>query len=110
MSADQATPDRTLTYRGKAIVRAIGATLLTACALMVVLGVTVFSNSLHGLRYATYWSWCFLITTAAIIVALWDMLMLRRVSKQTRRQLFREQFMTPDFVEKLQKKSVDKRQ
>jgi hypothetical protein len=108
MSANQPTPDQTLTYRGKPIVRAIGTILLTACALMVVLGVTVFSNSLHGLRYATYWSWCFLLTTAAIIVALWDMLMLRRAGKQTRRQLFREQFMTPDLLEKLQKKDDGK--
>ena len=104
MSADQSTPEKTLTYRGKAIVRAIGTILITACALMVVLGLTVLTNWLQGLRYAMYWSWCFLITTAAIIVALCDMLMLRRAGKQTRRQLFRQQFMTPDLVERLQKK------
>ena len=81
--------------------------LLTACALMLVLGLTVLADRLHGPRFALYWSWCFLITVAAILVAMFDMLMIRRTSKQTRRALFRDQFMTKDLAEKLRKKPDD---
>ena len=81
--------------------------LLTACALMLVLGLTVLADRLHGPRFALYWSWCFLLTVAAIVVALVDMLLIRRASKQTRRALFREQLMTKDLIEKLRKKNGD---
>ena len=94
-------------YRGQFVVRTIGTTLLTGCSLMLVLGLTVLSDRLHGPRFALYWSWCFLITLAAILVALFDLLMIRRTSKQTRRALFREQLMTKDLVEKLRKKNDD---
>ncbi len=84
--------------------RAIGAVLLTVCALMLILGTTVLEDRLKGPRYIFYWCGCFLVTVAAMLVALWDMLLLRRASKQTGRSLFREKFMSQDLVEKLQKK------
>ena len=104
MSANQ---DKLPLYRGQFVVRTIGTTLLITCSLMLFLGLTVFTDRLHGPRFALYWSWCFLITIAAILVALFDMLMIRRTSKQTRRALFRDQFMTKDLVEKLRKKNDD---
>jgi hypothetical protein len=87
-----AEPNLSITYRGKRIVRAAGTILITACAGMVVLGVTVLSDQLQGPRYVLYWSWCFLITAAALLVALIDMVMIRRAGDLTRRKLFREQF------------------
>jgi high-affinity Fe2+/Pb2+ permease len=107
MSAGQPIEEKPLTYRGQAIVRASGALLLTACALMLILGMTVLSNRLQGPRYILYWCGCLLVAVAAMVVALWDMLLLRRASKQTGRSLFREQFMSPDLVEKRQKKDGD---
>jgi hypothetical protein len=87
-----ANPESSLSYRGKAVVRAIGAILISACAAMVVLGVTVLSDRLQGPRYVLYWSWCFLVTALSLLVALYDMIMIRRASRQTRRDLFRQQF------------------
>ena len=89
MSADTNPP---LSYRGKFVVRTIGVILISTCVAMVILGVTVFSDALQGPRYALYWSWCFLITAAALLVALCDLIFIRRASRQRRRELFRQQF------------------
>ena len=85
MSADH----ETLTYRGKRVVRTVGTTLITACCLMVVFGQTLWSEQLKGPRYALYWGWCFLLLLVTIFVALLDLALIRRAS----RQLFREQFL-----------------
>jgi TRAP-type C4-dicarboxylate transport system permease small subunit len=82
----------TITYRGKRVVRAVGAILITVCALMAVLGTTVWAAELRGPMYALYWSWCFLMLVITMFVALVDLVMIRRVSRQTRRELFRQQF------------------
>jgi high-affinity Fe2+/Pb2+ permease len=104
MSAGQPLEEKPLSYRGQPVVRAIGAVLLTACALMLILGMTVLSARLQGPRYLLYWCGCLLVAVAAMIVALWDMLLLRRASRQTRRSLFREQFMSGDLLDKPRKK------
>jgi hypothetical protein len=83
-----------LTYRGKFVVRTVGVILISTCVAMVILGVTVFSDELQGPQYALYWSWCFLITAAALLVALCDMVFIRRASRQRRHELFRQQFAT----------------
>jgi hypothetical protein len=87
-----AHPQSSLSYRGKFVVRAIGTVLISICAAMVVLGVTVLAEHLQGPRYVLYWSWCFLICAMALLAALVDMVMIRRASRQTRRELFQEQF------------------
>ena len=104
MSANLSPDEKPLPYRGKSVVRTIGTTLLTACSLMLIIGLTVLFDRLHGPQFVLYWSWCFLITTVAILVALYDMLMIRRAGRRTRRALFRNQFMSDEFVEKLRKK------
>jgi len=90
MSADH----ETLTYRGKRVVRTLGTILITGCSLMVVLGATVWSEPLKGPRYVLYWSWCFLLWLATILVALLDLVMIRRAGRHSRRELFRQQFMS----------------
>ena len=87
-----AAPNDSLPYRGKRIVRTLGAVLLAAACVMLVLGLTVLRERLHGPQFVLYWSWCFLITIAAILVALADLIMIRRASRQSRRKLFREHF------------------
>jgi len=82
----------TITYRGKRVVRALGTILITVCALMTVLGTTVWEAELRGPMYALYWSWCFLLLGITIFVALLDLVMIRRAGRRTRRELFRQQF------------------
>jgi hypothetical protein len=96
-------PEKLPLSRGQVILRAFGGVLLTVCALMVVLGSTVLAERLQGPRFLLYWTWCLLLTLAAIIIALWDMLLVRRVSKRTRRELFRRQFMSEKFTDNLRK-------
>jgi hypothetical protein len=84
--------------------RILGAILLFICALMVILGSTVLAPQLQGPQYLLYWTWCALFTIAAIIIALWDMLLIRRASKRTHRELFRKEFMRPNLGEKPSKR------
>jgi len=94
--------------RGQHALRYIGAVIVSACAVMFVLGLTVLRERLHGLPLARYWTWCLLLAIGSIVCALWDMILVRRAFKHTRRQLFREQFMTQDLAEKLRKKPDQK--
>jgi len=75
--------------------------LLAACALMVELGTTVLGEHLHGPRFLLYWTGCLLLTCAAILVALWDLVLVRRISRHTRRELFRRQFMSGNLADRL---------
>jgi hypothetical protein len=87
--------------RGQIALRVFGGVLLTVCAVMAVLGTTVLVEPLQGPRFLLYWTLCLLLTFAAIIVALWDMLLVRRASKRTRRELFRREFARGDIADKL---------
>src|ERR1017187_9608876 len=80
--------------RGQIILRVCGGVLLTACALMVVLGMTVLNERLQGLQFVLYWTWCLLLTFGAVTVALGDMLLVRRILKRTRREFFQRDFIT----------------
>jgi len=86
--------------RGQIILRIFGGALLTVCALMVVLGTTLYAERLRGPQFVLYWTWCLLLTCGAIIIALWDMLLVRRVSRRSRRELFHQEFMNRDFRDK----------
>ncbi len=95
------TRDKLPVSRWQIALRIFGTVLLTASAVMVVLGSTVLAKRLQGPRFLAYWTWCMLLTMAAILVAFADMLLVRRASKRTRRELVRQQFLSPDLVEKL---------
>jgi hypothetical protein len=90
--------------RGQIVLRVCGGVLLTACALMVVFGMTVLNEQLQGLRFVLYWTWCLLLTFAAVILALWDMLLVRRILKRTRHELFQREFMDQSLRDKLRQK------
>jgi hypothetical protein len=94
-------PEKLPLSRGQVVLRVVGGGLLTACALMVVLGTTVLGEHLRGPRFLLYWTSCLLLTCAAILVALWDMVLVRRISKHTRRELFRRQFMSGNLADRL---------
>ncbi len=78
--------------------------MLTACAIMVVLGMTILDERLRGLQFVIYWTWCLLLTFGAIILALWDMLLVRRILKRTRRELFEREFINRDVMDKRSRK------
>ena len=96
--------EKLLLSRGQIVLRVCGGVLLTACALMVVLGMTLFNERLQGLQFVLYWTWCLLFTFGAVILALWDMLLVRRILKRTRRELFEREFMDQSFADKLRDK------
>jgi len=98
------TRDKLPLSRWQIALRIVGTVLLTASALMVVLGSTILAKRLQGPRFLLYWTWCMLLTITAIIVAFADLLLVRRASKRTHRELFRQQFMPPDLEEKLRKR------
>jgi NADH:ubiquinone oxidoreductase subunit 6 (subunit J) len=103
-----ANPERLPLSRGQRILRYVGAVILSCCAVMVVLGPTILAERLRGPQFLLYWSWCLLLTVVAIVIALWDMLLVRRASKRSRQELFQRQFMSEDLVEKLRKKPTKK--
>ena len=74
------------------VVRGVGLLLLTGCAFMFIVGLTVWADQLHGPAYLRYWSWCFLLALIAMFAAGVDMWLIRRAARQPRRQAFREQF------------------
>jgi hypothetical protein len=104
MAPDNGQPEKLPLSRGQIILRICGGVLLTACALMVVLGMTVLDKRLSGIQFAFYWTWCLLLTFGAIILALGDMLLVRRTLNRTRRELFEREFMDRNFADKSRKK------
>jgi hypothetical protein len=103
-----ANPEKLPLSRAQRILRYVGAVILSCCAIMVVLGSTILAERLRGPQFLLYWSWCLLLTVVAIIIALWDMLLVRRASKRSRRELFQRQFMSEDLTKKLRKKAPEK--
>jgi hypothetical protein len=104
MAPDNGHPEKLPLSHGQIILRICGGVLLTVCALMVVLGMTVLDKRLHGLQFVLYWTWCLLLTFGAIILALGDMLLVRRTLNRTRRELFEREFMNRSFADKPRKK------
>jgi NADH:ubiquinone oxidoreductase subunit 6 (subunit J) len=103
-----ANPEKLPLSCSQRVLRYVGAVVLSSCAVMVVLGSTLLADQLHGPQFVLYWSWCLLLTLAAILVAIWDMLLVRRASKRTRQELFHRQFMSEDFAERLRKRPPEK--
>ena len=101
MPSSTPPPEKLPLSRGQVVLRVCGSSLLAACVLMIVLGTTVLGEHLHGPRFLLYWTGCLLLTCTAILVALWDMLLVRRISKHTRRELFRRQFMSGNLADRL---------
>jgi len=69
MPSSNPPPEKLPLSRGQIVLRVCGGGLLTACALMVVLGTTALGGHLHGPRFLLYWTGCLLLTCAAILVA-----------------------------------------
>jgi hypothetical protein len=59
---------------------------------MLIWGQTVLRAHLRGWGFLVYWLACFAFTVLAILTALLDIWMLRRQSRQARRELFQRTF------------------
>ena len=95
-------PDRLELSGGQRVLRVLAGGLLTVCAGLVVLGVTVLQGWVQGpLRFVAYWTACLLLALAALGLALWDLMLVRHAFQRRRRQLFREEFMTTELTAKL---------
>ncbi len=72
--------------------RWIGAIFLTIAVLMVVLGQTVFEGNLRDLKFTfmVYWIACFGFTLMAVVIALLDVWIVRRKSRELERELIEE--------------------
>ncbi len=87
--------------RGQRILRVLGVILLTVCGAMFVLGMTIWEDALRGPLFMIYWGWCLLLAVITIFLALWDMVLVRRAFRQQRRELFRQEFMTKELIDKI---------
>ena len=62
--------------------------LLLAALAMVFAGSTFLSDSLATpWNFVTYWFICFWLTLAALLLALWDLLLVRAAARRERRKL-----------------------
>lgn len=82
-----------LTYRGKFVVRALGTLFIVACVGMIICGETFLRDRLVGAWFVFYWTWCFLITLLAGILAVVDLVCVRRAAKRDRRALVEREFL-----------------
>lgn len=67
--------------------RLVAGLFLGVALLMLLLGMTLFSGQLVGLRFAFYWLTCFLFTGLAAIIALIDMALIRQKLRQEQHDL-----------------------
>jgi hypothetical protein len=66
-----------------------GLSLLLA-VVMVILGMTAFASRLKGYDFLAYWTVCFGLTSVAAVLALLDMLVIKRQSRKAQRDLIEE--------------------
>jgi hypothetical protein len=74
--------------------------LLGIALLMLILGQTVLTSSLHNRAFIAYWLACFMVTGLAAIVALLDFFSLQRRARAQEKKImekaFREMVETKD--------------
>jgi len=70
--------------------------LLLAALAMVFAGSTFLSGSLSTLsNFVVYWGVCMWLTVAALLLALWDMLLVRAAARRERRRLEKQMLGRP---------------
>ncbi len=76
--------------RSRTVRRWIGGIFLASSLLMLILGQTVLQSRLEGRVYIRYWLICFALTGAAALVALVDLLIIKRETKAEQKELLDE--------------------
>jgi membrane protein implicated in regulation of membrane protease activity len=67
--------------------RLSGLVLLSIAAGMLILGQTVFKDRLQSLAFVYYWLTCTVFTFLTLMVALWDMRIVRRRAREQQNEL-----------------------
>lgn len=70
--------------------RWIGGIFLAGSLLMLILGQTVLKSRLEGAAFVRYWLICFAFTGAALLVALVDLLIIKRETRAEQKELLDE--------------------
>jgi hypothetical protein len=84
----------------RTIRRWIGGLLLAGALTMLVLGQTVLKSKLHDADYIRYWMICFVLTGGALLVALIDVMMIKRETRNEQKELIDETLHEIEEVEK----------
>jgi hypothetical protein len=87
-----AIEDEPIRYRGKKAVRITGVVMLAICCVMIVLGLTMDTDRLHPALQLLFWGGCILLAVLALFVALLDIVLLGRASRQRKLKLFQDTF------------------
>jgi hypothetical protein len=89
-----ATPleDAPLHYRGKKTVRVIGVVVLGLCVILLVTGLILDTDALDPAVQLLFWGTCILLAVLAMFIALVDIMLVGRASRQRRLKLFQETF------------------
>ena len=69
--------------------RWLGMVCLGLAAGLLIWGQTVLKPRLEGVLYLGYWALCFLFTLCAVVIALWDLRVLRNRTRQEHRDLLK---------------------
>jgi hypothetical protein len=82
---------------------------LGAAALMLVLGLTSFSERLTGIDFLIYWLVCFLFTGLAALFALTEMTVISRKSRDAQRDLIKDTLeQTDNGADEIRKSNPEK--
>jgi hypothetical protein len=86
--------------------RWLGLFCLTVSAGMLIWGQTILKPILEGWLYITYWTFCFIFTFGAILIALLDIRALRRRTQREQRELL-ERTLAEVEEERVRKQDSD---
>jgi len=67
--------------------RLFGVACISGAGVMLLFGFTVLADRLHRLAFLVYWGVCFFFTWMALMVALIDILLVRKEARREKRQL-----------------------
>lgn len=78
-----------MAYASEPLRRWLGVFCLCLASGLLIWGQTILKPKLEGLMFLVYWGVCFLFTFGAIVIALWDILAIRRRVREEHRSLLR---------------------
>lgn len=93
-NAPDTTPDEDapLHYRGKKTVRTAGVIVLGLCVVMLMAGLILDTDNLQPAVQLLFWGSCILLAILAVFIALLDIMLVGRASRQRRLKLFQDTF------------------
>jgi hypothetical protein len=90
--ASTSNEDEPIRYRGKRVVRTAGVAVLVLCCVLIAAGLALDTESLSPALQLLLWGCCILLAVLAILIALLDIALLGRASRQRKLRLFQKTF------------------